>query len=356
MHTRAGRFTPCPTVTLNGKVLSGSSDYKVTYEDNINVGTARVIVTGLGEYEGTLSADFKITKALPISVGLASISRTMTYMEGATYQLFTGYRLNSDGKLIFESSDPSVATVNDTGLVTIKGAGKTTLTIRVEETETYYGAVVDAPSLDVWKAENTMAAKAKKATVYCAHSAEKRTLTASNIAVSKAICKVTYVNTSTDALAKRFAVNKSTGKVALPKGIKVGTYVVKVKVTVAGDVNHTAGSKTVSYRIVVTKAANTLSAKAKKAAAGASLKTLRSKAVTLTSNVAVSKAKGAIAYANASSNATAKRFKINARTGKVTVPKGTKRGTYQVKVKVTAKGTAAYKAGLKTVTFKVKVA
>ena len=43
------------------------------------------------------------------------------------------------------------------------------------------------------------------------------------------------------------------------------------------------------------------------------------------------------------------------RTGKVTVKKGLKKGTYGVKTKVTAAGNANYKALTKTVTFKVKV-
>ena len=51
-----------------------------------------------------------------------------------------------------------------------------------------------------------------------------------------------------------------------------------------------------------------------------------------------------------------KYFKINSSTGKVTVKRGLKKGTYTVKVKTKAKGTSNYKASsLITVTFKVKV-
>ena len=49
-------------------------------------------------------------------------------------------------------------------------------------------------------------------------------------------------------------------------------------------------------------------------------------------------------------------FKINKKTGKVTVKKGLKKGTYKVKVKVSAAGNAKYKpSGVKAVTFTVKV-
>ena len=42
-------------------------------------------------------------------------------------------------------------------------------------------------------------------------------------------------------------------------------------------------------------------------------------------------------------------------TGKVTVKKGLKKGTYEIRVKVTAAGNAIYDKVTKTVTFKIKV-
>ena len=50
-----------------------------------------------------------------------------------------------------------------------------------------------------------------------------------------------------------------------------------------------------------------------------------------------------------------KYFKINAKTGKLTVKKKLKKGKYKVKVKVSAAGTKDYKAATKTVTTIVKV-
>ena len=66
----------------------------------------------------------------------------------------------------------------------------------------------------------------------------------------------------------------------------------------------------------------------------------------------VSKAQGTVTCKKVSGNG---KITVNAKTGKVTVKKGLKRGTYKVKVKVTAKGNANWKSGSKTVTFKVKV-
>lgn len=50
-----------------------------------------------------------------------------------------------------------------------------------------------------------------------------------------------------------------------------------------------------------------------------------------------------------------KYFKINATTGKVTIKKRLKKGTYKVTCVVTAAGDSNYKAGTKTVTFTIKV-
>ncbi len=50
-----------------------------------------------------------------------------------------------------------------------------------------------------------------------------------------------------------------------------------------------------------------------------------------------------------------KKIKINKKTGKVTVKKGLKKGTYKVKVQVKASGNAKYEKMVATTTFKIKV-
>ena len=51
-----------PTVTVNvgEKTLTAGTDYTVTYKDNTNVGTAKVIVTGKGNYSDSVSQTFTI--------------------------------------------------------------------------------------------------------------------------------------------------------------------------------------------------------------------------------------------------------------------------------------------------------
>lgn len=107
----------------------------------------------------------------------------------------------------------------------------------------------------------------------------------------------------------------------------------------------------------LTKKKNTLKVKAKKVTIKASrlkkkaVKIARKKAVTVT------KAKGKVTYKKVSviKKKFAKKITVNKKTGKITVKKGLKKGTYKLKIKVTAAGTTAYKAGSKTVTVKIKV-
>lgn len=59
-YYNGSRQTPKMTVTLHTKVLTEKSDYTVTYQNNVNAGTATVTVTGEGIYSGSASALFTI--------------------------------------------------------------------------------------------------------------------------------------------------------------------------------------------------------------------------------------------------------------------------------------------------------
>lgn len=57
---------PDVTVQLNGKTLKKDSDYTVYFENNIQCGTARVVVEGSGAYTGKLSRSFTIVEKVPM--------------------------------------------------------------------------------------------------------------------------------------------------------------------------------------------------------------------------------------------------------------------------------------------------
>ena len=118
-----------------------------------------------------------------------------------------------------------------------------------------------------------------------------------------------------------------------------------VTVTGVGNYKDTA---TGSFNIAKATQNLTVKASAKKVKA----KKLKKKAQAV-SVLKVSGAQGSVTYGEL--KGTSAKLKINAKTGKITVKKGTKKGAYKAKVQIKAAGTANYNAVSKTVTVKVKV-
>jgi len=112
-----------------------------------------------------------------------------------------------------------------------------------------------------------------------------------------------------------------------------------------------SGTAKASFQI--DKADNPMKAKAKKVALKAKKLKKKAQAVNAKKAFKVTKAKGKVTYKKVKKG-SAKQLKVS-KAGKVTVKKGTKKGTYKLKVKITAKGNANYKAKSKTVTVKVVV-
>ena len=124
---------------------------------------------------------------------------------------------------------------------------------------------------------------------------------------------------------------------------KVGT----ATITITGLGNY-AGTKTVTFKIVKAKQPMTAKAVAKTV----SYSKVKSKNQTVSGAITVKKAQGKVTYTKKSGSS---KFTINKTTGKITVKKGTKKGTYKIKVTVKAAGNAGYKAGSKVVTATIKV-
>ena len=111
------------------------SVYRINYENNINVGTAKIDLEGIGDYTGSVTGSFTIRKAgTAIS---AAGSYTKTYGSGA---FSLGATAASGGKLSYKSSDTKVAAVSSDGRVTLKGPGRATITITAAATASYNGA------------------------------------------------------------------------------------------------------------------------------------------------------------------------------------------------------------------------
>lgn len=71
---------PGVTVSLAGKKLAEGVDYRIEYRDNVNAGTASVVVTGLGSVAGSTSVNFTIAPMVLYSMDLSY--ETATYSGG----------------------------------------------------------------------------------------------------------------------------------------------------------------------------------------------------------------------------------------------------------------------------------
>lgn len=124
---------PSVTVKLGSKTLSSGTDYTVSYTNNTNAGTAKVTVTGKGNYSGSASKNFTIQKAAQ-SLN-ATVSAT-SLKKGATTQITA----SGIGTITYTSSDTSVAAVSSTGLITAKAAGKASITVTAAGNANYNSA------------------------------------------------------------------------------------------------------------------------------------------------------------------------------------------------------------------------
>ncbi len=118
---------PAVTVRLNGTALLADRDYSVTYSNNVNVGTAKVTVTGKGGYIGSVEKTFQIQEPPKISIASATVALsqdTYTY-DGKAKEPTVTVKLN--GTTLKKDTDYSVAYSDNikvgTAKVTVTGKG-----------------------------------------------------------------------------------------------------------------------------------------------------------------------------------------------------------------------------------------
>ena len=105
--------------------LTKGTDYDVTYANNVKVGTASVVITGKGNYTGTVTKTFAIKKA-PNTITAKNSTKTYS-TKAQTFSL--GVKVKN-GTPTYKSSTKYV-TVSKTGKVTVKAKymGKATIKI-----------------------------------------------------------------------------------------------------------------------------------------------------------------------------------------------------------------------------------
>ena len=128
------------TVEYGERILVEGTDYTVSYEDNVDAGTARMRIEGSGCYTGTIEREFEILKApQPLE---AEADKILIGKTGAVR--VTG----AVGELTAAFADPGTAqvlSVDPAGTVKIRGtsAGTAVLTVTAAETENYLETTVE---------------------------------------------------------------------------------------------------------------------------------------------------------------------------------------------------------------------
>ena len=140
------------------------------------------------------------------------------------------------------------------GTASAKAAGSYQATATLNDAYVWAGGTTD-PKTITWtidKADNPLSIKGRTVKVKYKKLKKKN----QKLAVTKVIKftkkgqgKMTYTKASGK---KKITINKKTGKVTVKKGLKKGTYKVKVKVKAAGNANHNASTwKTATFKIKV---------------------------------------------------------------------------------------------------------
>ena len=122
---------PGVTVKLNGKTLKNGTDYTVSYSNNTKVGTAKVTITGKGNYTGSVSKTYSIKN----NFKKATIS-------GISNKSYTGKNITQsitvkcNGKTLKKGTDYTVSysSNKNIGTATVKIAGKGSYTGTITKT------------------------------------------------------------------------------------------------------------------------------------------------------------------------------------------------------------------------------
>ena len=300
-------------ITLNdeNKTLNILTDYIVNYSNNIDIGNATVIITGVGNYTGTIYRYFRIINynIQDTSVSVNTYDKEYIGTEIKPEVAIRGVNslLLSEGihyKVTYRNNiNVGIATIVIEGIGEYDGIVQKTFRIIPKH---IYNASIYLDKYDYIYSE-----KENRPTVSIIYNNK-------NLLYGKDFI-VEYKN------------NIDVG---------MGTAIVK------GIGNYDSESNLFFW---IYKAENTISTSVKNT--NVKYKNVKKKKQVI-SPIIVSNAKGNVTYSKTSGN---KNFTVNKNTGKITVKKNTKKGTYKIKIKVKALGNSNYYEKVKTLTIKIKI-
>ena len=113
--------TPSVTVKVGGKTLKKDTDYTVSYSNNTKIGTAKVTITGKGNYTGSISKTYSIKNNFKKAT-ISGISNKSYTGKNITQSITVKY----NGKTLKNGTDYTVSYSNNkkVGKATVKITGK----------------------------------------------------------------------------------------------------------------------------------------------------------------------------------------------------------------------------------------
>ncbi|MBQ1507348.1 MAG: dockerin type I repeat-containing protein [Ruminococcus sp.] len=114
-------------VECRDKILTEGEDFTIEYSDNINAGTAKMTITGIGSYTGTAEFDYTISKKSVSALTIALKNNTFIY-DGKAHYAGVTVKL---GKTLLTEGEDYILSYSDnvkigTATVTITGIGNFT--------------------------------------------------------------------------------------------------------------------------------------------------------------------------------------------------------------------------------------
>ncbi|MDO5293418.1 MAG: glycosyl hydrolase 53 family protein [bacterium] len=289
-------------IIKDGTLLVEGTDYKVSYKNNINAGTATMTIIGCGNYTGTITKTFTIKKAKQTLTG-SSLYKKVTGDKAFALNV----KASGNGTLTYKSNNEKAAKVNAKGMVTVVGKGTAKITVKAAATNNYEQAEKTITIIvSEKKTQKITTSKTTYSKVYGAKAFSLGAKTTGN-------GKLTYTSSN-----KKVVTVSASGKVTI-KGCGTAYIVVK-----AGD---TAVYKGAIKKIKVVVAPKKVS--------GLSVTSKKAKTAVVNWNKD-SKATGYVVYYSASKSFSKQVKKIevkNAKKTTVTLTKLKKKTSYYVKVK-----------------------
>lgn len=200
-------------IVTDNTSLVRNKDYTVSYSNNVNVGTAKATITGMGNYTGSITVTFKIQKK-----DGQIIASNKTVNQGSK-AINIADSIVTDGKVTITSSAPKIVKISGYKFIP-KSPGKATLTIRAKAGKNYTAVAEQKITITV-RPLNT-----KRFTVKAGKNKADVSWTA---AKSVTGYQVQYSTDSSMENAKAIKANGSSQNITLKKLMSKNNYYIRIR-------------------------------------------------------------------------------------------------------------------------------